>query len=369
MSTPDGEFDWIAAEDQFRDVAPILATQQPAPSSGAEQLIAAHRFADASRRLRQHLAAYPADTDGRRLLGWAQLGLTDLDGAAASARAVVAAAPNSPDAHLLAAAVHSARKEVAAARDAAAIAIRLAPEHPAPLRMAAAVDIDADQVTESTLAQAVRAVQLNPDDAVAQRLAGTASLELRRPRQAGEYLRRAAELDPDDPATAVELARWNASRGRRAAAAKGLAEVIRADPSDSVAVSNLKATVWQTFSVAQLVLWCATVVLSRVRLFTNGDPAAWSRIVGPLVVVLALATWLFQLRGSWRGAAAMLPAVRSDRVLSVGMLAHLLCLVALACTPLPGAAGTAALIAGLAFLLVATATIWIRARQEKRERG
>lgn len=335
----------------------------------ASALIASRRFPDAIRLLGPHVAAHPDDAVACRMLGWAQLGADDLDGALASLRTLATAAPDAVDTQLLAAAVHSSRHEYAEARTAAQTAIRLRPDHPAPYRTAAAIDIDADMATDTTVALARRAIELNPQDVDAYRLAGTALLNMRRRREAGEYLRKAAALDPEDRTTAAELSRWQASTGRSAAAARGFAAVVRADPTDVVALHNLRVTVWRTFSIAQVALWAAMVLLGRVRFLTGGDPASWVRGIGPVVVLITLAAWGFQLRGAWRGVGTMLGVLRTDRLLQAGLAAHALCLLALLCASLcRGHAGVVSLIIAIALLLVASSTTWIRQRQTNREK-
>lgn len=335
----------------------------------ARALIATRRFPDAIRLLGPHVAVHPEDTDACRMLGWAQLGADDLDGALRSLRRLATTAPDAVDTHLLAAAVHSSRHEYADARTAAQNAIRLRPDHPAPYRTAVAIDIDAGMATDTTVALARKAIELDPQDVDAHRLAGTALLNMRRRKEAGEYLRKAVALDPDNTTTAAELSRWQASTGRSAAAARGFAAVVRADPTDVVALHNLRVTVWRTFSIAQLVLWIAMVVLGRVRLLTSGDPASWIRGIGPVVVVLTLAAWGFQLRGAWRGVGTMLTVLRSDRLLQLGLAAHVLCLVALlGASLLGGTPGEVSLIVGVALLLLASGTTWVRRRQVNREK-
>ncbi len=337
-------------------------------SARAQTLIAAGRYPDAIRLLGSQLAAEPGDTESRRLLGWAQLGVDDRDGALRSVQQLAAAAPDDVDTHLLAAAVHSARREIAPAQQAARTAIRLAPSHPAPYRVAAGVDIANNLVTDSTVALARKAIELDPNDADAHRIAGTALLELRRRKEAGDYLKRAAALDPQDTTTAAELSRWHAHSGRSAEAARGFAAVVRADPTDRLALANLRVTVWRTFSIAQLVLWIAMVVIGRIRLLTSGDPESWVHVVGPIVVVTTLAAWAFLLRSAWRGVASMLTVVRTDRTLQIGLGAHLLCLFALICaTLIPGGAGETVFFVAIVLLVTATVTLWIKQRQVKRE--
>jgi len=334
--------------------------------SRAGLLIAAGRHQEAARLLGAHLAADPGDTEARRLLGWAQLGARDTDGALQSVRALISQAPGDVDSQLLAAVVHAARREIAPAQQAARTAIRLAPAHPAPYRVAAGVDIDCGLVTDATVMLARQAIELDPQDADAHRLAGTALLELRRRKEAGEHLRRAAALDPENTSTAAELARWQAHSGRGAAAAHGFAAVVQADPTDRLALQNLNAVVWHTFSIAQLVLWAAMAVLGRARLLIDGDPAGWVHMVGPITVLLTLGAWAYQLRRAWH-LGPMMRVVRTDRTLQIGLAAHVLSLVTLiVATLLPGGPGEASLLVGIALVLTATATLWIRQRQQKR---
>jgi len=335
--------------------------------SRAGLLIAADRHPEAAQLLGTHLAADPGDSEARRLLGWAQLGAQDTEGALESVRALMSQVPDDVDTQLLAAVVHAARREIAPAQQAALTAIRLAPAHPAPYRVAAGVDIDCGLVTDTTVARARQAIELDPQDADAHRLAATALLELRRRKEAGEHLRRAAALDPENTSTAAELARWQAHSGRGAAAARGFAAVVQADPTDRLALQNLNAVVWHTFSIAQLVLWAAMAVLGRARLLVDGDPAGWVHMVGPITVLLTLGAWAYQLRSAWH-LGPMMRVVRTDRTLQIGMTAHLLCLVALICaTVLPDGPAEIALLVGIGLLITATITVWIRRLQQKRE--
>jgi tetratricopeptide (TPR) repeat protein len=334
----------------------------------AAALNEAGQFAAAAEQLDALLAEDPQDTAARYQLARAQLGTGALDQAERNIGMVLAADPDDVGSLGMAAAVYSARGELGAARRAAAAAIRLTPDSPRVFELAAAIDLDADQVTDGTLANALRAVELDRNSADAQRMAGSALIDLKRAKEAEPYLRRALAIDPDDAAAIGELARWKSMRGRQASAASGYAQVLRTDPTDTAARNNLLTVTWRAFWLAQLVLWVTTVFLSRVRLLSGGDPGTWLHIVGPVAVVLTLTAWAFQLRGNWRGGRTMLTIVVSQRILLIGLTAHLLCLVAFACTLLPGGRGEAALIVGIALLLVATVCIWVRARQVKRSK-
>lgn len=345
----------------------MVSAEQIEQLRRAAALNDAGRYAAAAEQLQRLLAEDPQDLAARHQLVRAQLGTDDLAEARRNIGIVVAAQPDDAGSLTLAAAVYSASRDVRAARDAAAAAIRLAPDNPSVFEVAAAVDLDADQVTEGTLAHALRAVQLDPQSADAHRMAGSALIDLKRPKEAGPYLRRAAALDPDDAATIGELARWKSVRGRQASAAIDYAQLVRTDPTNTAALTNLHTVTWRAFWVAQLVLWVTTAVLGRVRLLSGGDPAGWLHVVGPIAVVLTLIAWAIQLHGNWRGVRPMLTIVSRDRVLLIGLTAHLLCLVAFAFTLLPGGSGVAALIAGIVLLLTASACTWIRARQVKQE--
>lgn len=126
------------------------------------------------------------------------------------------------------------------------------------------------------------------------------------------------------------------------------------------------AAIWRAFWPAQLVLWCTMVLLAKVRLFTGTDPATWMRFVGPLAVALAVGAWIYQLRKQRGRLPSMLRTAGQDRTLLIGLLTHVLCLVALLCSLSGGPFGQGALIAGIVLLLVSSGTVWLRSRQESR---
>lgn len=335
----------------------------PDPLQQAALLMEVHRFADATRLLRQHLATHPDDQPAQLLLARTLLQLDDLAAAAGCVERVLAADPDSVPALVLAGAVYSGQHRLSRARQVANAAIQLAPDDPAGFRIAVSIDLDADRVSEKTLTYALRVIELEPAGPFGYQLAGSTLTALRRRPEAGEYFRRASALDPTDLSITADLGRWHALSGRKAAAAQDFAQVIRADPTDDVALKNLQAVVWRTFWVAQLVLWVTTVVLSRIRLLSGSDPTKWVHVVGPIAAGLALIAWAYQLRGNGRGARAMLAVVRFDRTLRVGLIAHCLCLLAFVLTLFPGALGLAALIVGIGLLLISSGSVWVRSRQ------
>lgn len=318
------------------------------------------RSAEAMRLLAPHLASAPDDEEALWIAGFAQLTLGDVEGATSAASRMAALAPENPDAHLLAAAVLSQRKEHLLARNAATRAVQLAPHSPLPYRMAASVDLAADSVNDWTEHHARRAVELDPHSAHNHRILGSVLLELKRRDEAGEALHRAAALAPDDETVRHELARWNLASGRTSVAAEGFAAVIRADPTDSNALHNLRLTVGRTFWYAQLVLWGCFLLLARTRSLSDGDSAAWMRAGAPILLVATLGMWFFQLRRNWRGVGVMVRAVRGQWVLQIGLATHIACLVCVAVGALlPGEGGLDVLAVGLVFLALSTLATWL----------
>lgn len=319
--------------------------------------------------LAPHLASYPDDLTALRLAGWCHYELDELDPALYCATRLTGLAPEQPAAHLLLAVVHGRRKDPGASALAIDTAMRLAPDHSEPYRIAAALDLQGHRASPRTEHLARRAVALAPHDPVAHRVLGSTLIELRRYDEATVALGQAAALDPADSAVASELARIDIAKGRSASAAAGFAAAVRADPTDSVARHNLLAAAWNAFRIAHIVLWLSFLVLGRFTVLSdNPSPGGLAHIVAPVSVLLTLAAWAYQLRKRPSGFKVLLVAVRSDRMLSVAMGSHGLCLVLLlAAAVSPESLADPALVTVTALLVLGTVVGWIRVSQLRKE--
>ena len=274
-------------------------------------------------------------------------------------------APDEPAAHLLLAVVQGSRRDADASRRAIDTAIRLAPDHSEPYRIAAALDLQRHRATPHTESMARRAVSLAPDDPVAHRVLGSTLIGLRRFDEAAAALGQAAALNPADPVVSSELARIDIAKRRSASAAIGFAAAVRADPTDAVARHNLQAVAWNAFRLAHLVLWLSFLVIGRATVLADSGPTArLAHVVAPLSVLATLGAWAYQLRRRPSGFRVLLVAVRSDRLLSIAMIAHALCLLLLVLAAfVPTDVAGALLIAVTALLVLGTVVGWIRVSQ------
>ncbi len=319
--------------------------------------------------LAPHLALHPDDLSALRLAGWCHFELDELDQALACAERLAALTPDQPTAQLLLAVVQGKRRNLAASQRAIDTAIRLAPHHSEPYRIAAALDLQARRVTARTEQLARRAVSISPHDGGAHRVLGSTLIELRRYDEASAELGLAAALNPADSAVASELARIDIAKGRSASAAIGFAAAVRADPTDAVARHNLQAAAWNAFRLAQLILWGSFLVLGR--LWVMADSATTARlghVVGPISVVATLGAWAFQLRRRPSGLRVLYSATRSDRMLTIAMASHVLCLILLVAAAFAPPTAAGVLLGAVTFLLVlGTAVGWIRISALRKE--
>ncbi len=319
--------------------------------------------------LAPYLAQNPDDLSALRLAGWCHFDLDELDPALYCAARLAALAPEQPAAHLLLAVVQGRRQNVTASVEAIDTAIRLAPHNSEPYRIAAALDLQGHRTSPRTERLARRAVTLAPHDAIAHRVLGSTLIELRRYDEAAVELGQAAALNPGDAAVTSELARIDIAKGRSASAAVGFAAAVRADPTDDVARHNLQAATWNAFRIAHLVLWLSFLVLGRFTVLSDsGATSRLAHVVGPIAVLATLGAWAFQLRSRPSGFPVLLTATRSDRMLSIAMASHALCLVfLLAAAFAPTAVAGPLLIVVTVLLLVGTVVGWIRVSQLRKQ--
>ncbi|QNK82758.1 tetratricopeptide repeat protein [Nakamurella sp. PAMC28650] len=319
--------------------------------------------------LAPYLAQNPDDLSALRLAGWCHFDLDELDPALYCAARLAALAPEQPAAHLLLAVVQGRRQNVTASVEAIDTAIRLAPHNSEPYRIAAALDLQGHRTSPRTERLARRAVTLAPHDAIAHRVLGSTLIELRRYDEAAVELGQAAALNPGDAAVTSELARIDIAKGRSASAAVGFAAAVRADPTDDIARHNLQAATWNAFRIAHLVLWLSFLVLGRFTVLSDsGATSRLAHVVGPIAVLATLGAWAFQLRSRPSGFPVLLTATRSDRMLSIAMASHALCLVfLLAAAFAPTAVAGPLLIVVTVLLLVGTVVGWIRVSQLRKQ--
>ncbi len=316
-----------------------------------------------------HLAGHPDDLSALRLAGWCHFELDELYPALHCATRLTGLAPDQPAAHLLLAVVQGRLRDVGASARAIDTAIRLAPHHSEPYRIAAALDLQGHRASPRTEELARRAVSLAPHDPVAHRVLGSTLIELRRYDEAAAALGQAAALNPADSAVASELARIDIAKGRSASAAAGFAAAVRADPTDSVARHNLQAVAWNAFRIAHLVLWLSFLVLGRFTVLSDSPSTTrLAHVVAPISLVATLAAWAFQLRRRPSGFRVLMATVRSDRMLSIAMAAHGLCLVFLLVAAFaPNRLAGSLLVAVTLLLLVGTIVGWVRVSQLRKE--
>ena len=327
------------------------------------------RSAAALALLAPYLSRNPHDLTALRLAGWSHFDLDEFDAALYCAGRLVGLAPDQPSSYLLMAVVQGGRKDVGASVRAIDTAIRLAPGHPEPYRIAAALDLQGHRASPRTEQLARHAVQLAPHDAVAHRVLGSTLIELRRYDEAAVALGQAAALNPADAAVANELARIDIAKGRSASAAAGFAAAVRADPTDKVARHNLQAAAWNAFRIAHLMLWLSFLVLGRFTLLDNDASAATlTHVVGPVAVLATLGAWGYQLRKRPSGFSFLIVAIRSDRMLTVAMVSHALCLLFLLVAAfVPGVAADTLVVIVSVLLLLATIVSWVRVSQLRKE--
>lgn len=166
-------------------------------------------------------------------------------------------------------------------------------------------------------------------------------------------------------ASALPLPSANSSSEKYSSEIRPLGSRDDDDAPDPAPLHDVRVTLWRTFGIAQWVLWLTVVVVGRVRLLTDGDPASWMHVVAPVAVAVTVLVWAWRLR-STRGGLHRLPAlVRGQRWLQLGLASHVLCLATLLMSfLLPGGAGQITFGAAVMFLLIASGAVWLHARRE-----
>nr|WP_281361800.1 tetratricopeptide repeat protein [Nakamurella aerolata] len=369
---------WPGWFDQHRASGPNPSAGAPADAGEsviqrASMLDDAGRPAEAIAVLAPYLAEHPDDPRALLVLGWAQLHADDGFGAADTSHRLLARAPDALNPMLLAATVFAHNRDHRAAAAVADRAIALAPHAAVAYRVRAQVDLATGVTGPATRAFADQAVRLDPQSSAALLTAGTAALEARDRAAARNLLERAAAMDPDNLAVRNELARLDMGRGGSLRAAGDFASIVRDDPTQRVALHNLRVAVWKAFGTAHLVLWAAMFVVGRIHWLAGNDGGrdgrpGWLPILAAVAVLATGAAWAIQLQRAGNGLTAGLAAGRtvlaSDRLLQIGFPAHVGCLLALLLSALlPGNAGQVAFFVALALLVLASITTWIAGRR------
>jgi superkiller protein 3 len=232
----------------------------------AAALRAAGRSDDAILLLRKALATAPDDEDLLEQLARAQLD-TDTAAAHETALRLVAIAPQSPDAHYVAALAaigrgHS-KKGLEHAENAVALAPWWAPAH--------AIHAEAlarrARKQKQALAAAERAIELDPHSLPGYIAAGNAELARAGWREAETWFRRALELDPHNRVAQGNLVIAHEAAGRLAPAFADTSALLRFDPRDADAREQLDELVRTTLVHVQ---WLV-VVLAMVGVMLHGD--------------------------------------------------------------------------------------------------
>lgn len=312
-----------------------------------------------------YLASFPGDVEAHRQAGWSQLALDRIVDAHRSAERTLALAPTNPDSHLLMAGALAAQRRYPEARQAVAGAMTYAPHSGVPFQVAVSIDLRANEVTAGTESLSRRAIELDPHDPDGHRLLGSTLLKLKRFDEARAAFRQALALDPADQAAAGELARADLVQGRTGQAASGFVAALRSDPTNQIIGYNLRVAAFHAFGNAQLVLWIGFFIGARIRSLASSSSGATAvHTIIPIAVLLALAMWAYQLRRSSGGIAALVTAVRADRLLLTGVLLHFLCMPWLLIGDLlPYAVGQWVIVVGAVLLAGASIMTWVIRRQ------
>lgn len=258
----------------------------------ARVLADGERWDDALVTLRQHLTSAPDDAQALRLVAQCELGLQRPAPARRAAERSLAVDPDSEWGHRLLAIALRRDARYEEARRAIEEAIRLAPDSWRGYRERAEIDICDEFVSSRTWADARRAVELAPDEPIAQQTLGRLALVQKQNRVAVRAFREALRLDPQDATARNNLAVAQLRRRRLASAGVHLAGALRLDPTSGLFARNLGILlrIWATGLNLVGILACVIALnLTRDDVSTAPGPPVQRSVTLPPGAVISAA--------------------------------------------------------------------------------
>ena len=298
----------------------------------ASALRAAGRSDDAIRLLHEALATDPEDEGLLDQLARAQLD-TDPKAAFATAVRLVSIAPDSADAHYVAALAGVGAGQTKKALEHARRVVELAPWWSAGHAIHAETLARRPRQQKAAAAAAARAVELDPHSLPGYIAAGNAELVRGKPREAETWFRRSLELDPHNRVAQGNLVIAHEAAGRLAPAFADTGALLRFDPTDADARAQLDELVRTTLVHLQWIVVVLAVVALRstFSLLSNRDvirALPWPYIhrlprrnvwVGILTLTVGLSLPLALLALALPGAAGVGAAGFASLVALVGL--------------------------------------------------
>lgn len=270
-----------------------LHAEPAAVQQRVSSLLQLGRFEQALAMLGPALAQAPDEPVLIRQAAVALLELDRPDEALRQLTHAVALTPSDPALYRLMSLAYRQQGDAGAAYRAAVESTRLDPYAAAShLQVAASAVLCGDQATAVHAAE--YAVQLEPDDVDTHLvLAETLHPDGVRPPKADlarieDHLRRALQLDPDNPAALNGMARLAMARGQYAKAAGHLSSSVRAAPQLEVLHQNMDGVLINLVGVCHWVLFLVWFV--GARLLGGFAPQRWFYVVPAVAGLAVLAT-------------------------------------------------------------------------------
>jgi tetratricopeptide (TPR) repeat protein len=251
----------------------------------------AGRPLEALRLLGPHLASQPEDVHALCLQARARVDSGDAAGGVESARRAISLAPENEWAWRLLAIAESDAGNHAVAVDAAARAREIAPLTWQTHVQVAAVDIKAGTVTRDTLAAALRAVELAPENAHTHLTVGNVHLAQKSLKDAEAAFRRALALDPQLESARNNLAVASLRQGATGTAAASFVDILAANPASDLARRNVLAAIAATVARGRILLGAGvlgSVALRNASLSASSSAAAVDTRFATILVVIAI---------------------------------------------------------------------------------
>ncbi|MGN6760656.1 MAG: tetratricopeptide repeat protein [Leifsonia sp.] len=254
----------------------------------------ADRPQDALRLLGPYLASAPEDVRALCLYARALVHAGDARRGVETARRAVSLAPDGEWAWRVLAFAESQAGNHQAAVGAAARARAIAPMNWLTHLQVATVELKARTVTPDTLAAALRAVEMAPDEAIAHYTVGNVLLAQKAPKDAEQAFRRALALDPHMTSAQNNLAIASMHQGATGVAAAGFVDILAANPASDLARRNVLAAIGATVARLRILLGAgvlASFALRNASLSADGADSFASAIdvrLATIVVVLVI---------------------------------------------------------------------------------
>jgi spermidine synthase len=240
-----GVRDYAAAYDEFARALSREPGNEEAILGLIEAAGATGRGGDARTLLESLAAAHPSQAPVRRGLARLLAAMGALDEAAAHAESAMALDPADPKGTETLASIAADAGALDRLRPLVGRMRQTNPDGAETLYYAALAGFLSGDL-QAAVAEAERAVQIDPRHALAHNLIGSASAAAGRRDRAREAFQASLAVDPREPTTYANLGRLEAESGNRAAAIAYFVEALSLDPADAAAREGLAAALAST---------------------------------------------------------------------------------------------------------------------------